>query len=66
MIGPTQRTLPGNTQHSQQTDFHASGKIRTRIPSRRAAAHPPGSTFIARTSLYLAGQFRNMHSAHDQ
>jgi hypothetical protein len=31
---------PGNTQHSQETDIHASGGIRTRNPSKRAAADP--------------------------
>ena len=36
----TQRPLPDNTQHSQQTDTHASGGIRTRNPSKRAAADP--------------------------
>jgi hypothetical protein len=29
-----------NTQHSQQTNIHAPGRIRTRNPSRRAAADP--------------------------
>ena len=37
-IGPTQRPLPDSTQHSQETDTHAPGGIRTRIPSKRAAA----------------------------
>jgi hypothetical protein len=32
-----QRPLPDNTQHSQQTDIHAPGGIRTHIPSKRAA-----------------------------
>ena len=32
--------LPDNTQHSQETDFHAPGGIRTHNPSKRAAAHP--------------------------
>ena len=32
--------LPDNTQHSQQTDIHATGRIRTRNPSKRAAAEP--------------------------
>ena len=31
---------PKNTQHSQQTNIHAPGGIRTRNPSRRAAADP--------------------------
>ena len=39
-IVPTQRPLPDNTQHSQQTDVHVSGGIRTRNSSTRAAADP--------------------------
>ena len=38
VISPTQRLLPDNTQHSQQTDIHAPGRIRTHKPSMRAAA----------------------------
>ena len=38
MIGPSQRPLPDNTQHSQETDIHAPGEIRIRNPSKRAAA----------------------------
>ena len=38
MISPTQRPLPDNTQHSQQTDNRASSGIRTHNPSKRAAA----------------------------
>jgi hypothetical protein len=30
----------GNTQHSQETDIHDSGGIRTRNPSKRAVANP--------------------------
>ena len=37
VISPTQRPLPDNTQHLPQTDIHASGGIRTRNPSKRAA-----------------------------
>ena len=39
-IGPSQRPLPDNTQHSQQTEIHAPGGIRTCNPSRRSATHP--------------------------
>ena len=35
---PTQRPLPDNTQHSQQTDIHAPGGIQTHNLSDRAAA----------------------------
>ena len=38
MISPSQRLLPDNTQHSQQTNIHAPGGIRTHNISRRAAA----------------------------
>jgi len=35
-----QRPLPDNTQHSQETDIHASGGIRTTIPaSARLQTH---------------------------
>ena len=37
-IGPLQRSLPDNTQHSQETDFHALCGVRTHNPSKRAAA----------------------------
>jgi hypothetical protein len=33
-------SLPDNTQHSQETDIHASGGIRTHNPSKRAAVDP--------------------------
>jgi hypothetical protein len=33
-------SLPDNTQHSQQTDIHAPGEIRTHNPSKPAAADP--------------------------
>jgi len=33
VISPTQRPLPDNTQHSQQTDIHAPCGIRTHIPA---------------------------------
>ena len=38
MISSSQRPLPDNTQHSQQTNTHAPGGIRTHDLSRRAAA----------------------------
>ena len=39
-VGPSQRLLPDNTQHSQETDIHDSGGIRTHNPSKQAAADP--------------------------
>jgi len=37
---PSQRPVPDNTQQSQETDILAAGGIRTRNPSKRAAAEP--------------------------
>jgi hypothetical protein len=34
------RDLPDNTQHSQETDIHAFGGIRTRNPTKRTALDP--------------------------
>ena len=38
VISPSQRSLPDITQHSQQTEIHAPGGIRTHNLSRRSAA----------------------------
>jgi len=40
VISSSQRPLPDNTQHSQQTNVYAPGGIRTYNLSRRAAADP--------------------------
>ena len=40
MISPTQRSLPNITQHSQKTDIHVSGEIRTRNSSKRPTSDP--------------------------
>jgi len=40
LITLTQRPPPDNTQHSQQTDTHAPGVIRTHNPSERPATDP--------------------------
>jgi len=37
---PDAETLPGHTQHSQETDIHAPGGIRTHNPNKPAAANP--------------------------
>ena len=39
VIRPSQRPLPDNTQQSQETDIHSPDWIRTRNPSKRAAAN---------------------------
>jgi hypothetical protein len=38
VISPTQRPLPDNTQHSEETDIRIFGGIRTHNPSKRTAA----------------------------
>ena len=40
VISPTQRPLPDNTQHSQATHIYVTCGIRTRNPSKGAAADP--------------------------
>ena len=39
VISLSQRPLPDNTQHSQQTDIHTPDWIRIRSPSKPVAAH---------------------------
>ena len=41
MISPSQRPLPDNTQHSQQTNIHVPGGIRNHNLSREAAKDLP-------------------------
>ena len=57
VISPTQRPLPDNIQHSQQTNTHAPGGIRTHNLSRRAAAHlrhrPRGHCYHHQRSLFV-------------
>jgi hypothetical protein len=38
VMSSSQRPLPENTQHSQETDIHVPGGIRTHDPSKRTAA----------------------------
>ena len=38
VISPSQRPLPDNTQHSQQTDFHTPGGTRNHKLNRQEAA----------------------------
>ena len=40
VISQSQRPLPDNTQHPQQTDIHALGGIRTNNLSRQAGTGP--------------------------
>ena len=56
VVSSSQRPLPDNTQHSQQTEIHAPGGIRNHDLSRRAAAElslrprdhwePPWVTYV--------------------
>ena len=62
MISSSQRPLPDNTRHSQQTNIHAPGGIRTHNLSRLAAAdlrprprgHWDRHIFISILSLFVA------------
>jgi len=38
VISPTQRPVSDNTEHSQETDVHAAGGIRTSNPIKRVVA----------------------------
>ena len=61
MISPSQRPLPDNTQHSQQTNIHALGGIRTHNRSRRAAVDlrlRPRSYWDRPVNIYLALFYR--------
>jgi hypothetical protein len=52
----TETSLPDNTQHSQETDIHAPGKIRTHNPGKQAAADShlrPRGHWDRHTILYL-------------
>ena len=40
MLVPSQRPLPDDTQHSQETDLYATGRILNRNRGKRAAADP--------------------------
>jgi hypothetical protein len=40
VISPSQRFLPNNTQHLQETDIHIPGGIRTNNPTKQAAEDP--------------------------
>ena len=57
VISPARRPVPDYTQHSQETDIHASGRIRTRNPSKQAAADPflrlRGITIIYYTTIII-------------
>jgi len=63
-ISSSQRPIPDNTQHSQETDTYAPTGIRTHNPNKQAAADPrlrprghwnPSSATIATTNLKRTG-----------
>jgi hypothetical protein len=59
VISPSQRPLPNSTKHSQETDTHAPGGIRTRNPNKWEAADPR-----LRPPLGLVHQFNRKISRH--
>jgi hypothetical protein len=64
-IGPSQKSLPDNTQHSQETDIPTPGGIWTRNPSKRTAADPslrPRGHWD-RHSQFLCGAFAKLRKA---
>jgi hypothetical protein len=63
VISPSQRPLPDNTQHSQKTDSHALGGIRTHSSSKRAAVDRrlrPRGYWDRRTHLLLLTKYLSM------
>ena len=57
MISSSQRPLPDNTRHSQQTNIHTPGGIRTHDLSRWAAYPPPGAwIFVCCECRVLSGR----------
>ena len=55
VISPTQRPLPDNTQHSQQTDIHATGGFEPTITASEGPstyALDRSSTGIGTTRIY--------------
>jgi hypothetical protein len=56
----SETSLPDNTHHSKETDIHAPGRIRTRNPSKRAAAdHALDSTTGIGTLQYYTHEYRD-------
>jgi len=53
VITSSQGPVPNNTQHSQQTDVHAAGGIRTHNLSSRAAAYYVLDRAANGTGFYL-------------
>jgi hypothetical protein len=72
VINPTQKPLPDNTQRPRCTDIHAPGEIRTRNPTKRAAADlrlRPRGTGICHymlTSISSLEAYRHITQLHGQ
>jgi hypothetical protein len=52
VIGPPQKPLSENKQHSEETDIHAPGGIRTRDPLKRVAGDPRLRSSSHRNRIY--------------
>jgi len=66
VISSSQRPLPDNTQHSQQTNTHAPSGIWTHNPSRRAAADLRLRTRSHWARLFQNYTFVNMVTRHSK
>ena len=65
MISPSQRPLPGNTQHLQETDTHAPGGIRTRNPQQASSRRPTLMSWLLTVSCYCSlSVWRSAASQH--
>lgn len=56
VTAPSQRPVPDETEHSQSTDTHATGGIRSRNPSKREAEDPrlrPSDCLDGRFQMYM-------------
>jgi len=60
VISLTQRPLPENTQHYQQTDIHSPGGIRIHNPRKRAASDPHLRPHIHWERLTVTIMFRKL------
>jgi hypothetical protein len=61
VISSSQRPLPDNTQHSQQTNIHATGGIRTHDLSRRAA-----TDLSLRTRSHWDRQYEHLYATNSK
>jgi hypothetical protein len=73
VISPSQRPLPNNTQHSQQTDVHAPKGNRNYNPKKRAATDPRlrprccwDSIWLVTVTNHTAYQLFYLHSVQTE